>query len=47
MPSLGGGGGLSGLLDRRTVAGRFIEPEANRGQQCYDDDHAEQQSDDI
>jgi CheY-like chemotaxis protein len=46
-PSLVGRGGVSGLLDGRTVAGRLIEPETNCGQQCQDDDHAEQQSDDI
>jgi hypothetical protein len=26
------------------LAGRFIEPETNCGQQRYDDDHAEQES---
>jgi len=40
--SLVRGGLLSGLLDRRTVAGFLIDPEANCGQQRYDDDDTEQ-----
>ena len=45
--SLARGGLLSGLLDRRTVAGRLIQPETNRGKHRHDNDHGEQQSGDI
>jgi hypothetical protein len=45
--SLVRGGLLSGLLDRRTVAGFLVDPKTNCGQQRYDDDDTEQQSRDI